>query len=63
MSDRMRRISHIHLIGIGGAGMGGKPQQGDYHCCESCDHMLSSYELRIAAGKHHDVGRIHGESG
>ena len=23
MSDRMRRISHIHLIGIGGAGMGG----------------------------------------
>ena len=23
MSDRMRRISHIHMIGIGGAGMGG----------------------------------------
>ena len=23
MSDRMRRIAHIHLIGIGGAGMGG----------------------------------------
>ena len=23
MSDRMRRISHIHLIGIGGTGMGG----------------------------------------
>ena len=23
MSDRMRRITHIHLIGIGGAGMGG----------------------------------------
>ncbi len=67
MSDRMRRISHIHLIGIGGAGMGGIAEvlvnlgyrvQGSDLRANAVTARLQKMDVRIFIG--HAAGQVAG---
>ncbi|MGH8135448.1 MAG: UDP-N-acetylmuramate--L-alanine ligase [Steroidobacteraceae bacterium] len=67
MSDRMRRITHIHLIGIGGAGMGGIAEvlvnlgyqvQGSDQRANAVTARLQKMGVRIYIG--HAAGQVEG---
>jgi UDP-N-acetylmuramate--alanine ligase len=67
MSDRMRRITHIHLIGIGGAGMGGIAEvlvnlgyrvQGSDLRANTVTARLQKMGVRVSIG--HAAGQVEG---
>jgi UDP-N-acetylmuramate--alanine ligase len=67
MSDRMRRITHIHLIGIGGAGMGGIAEvlvnlgyrvQGSDLRANAVTARLQKMGVRVSIG--HAAGQVEG---
>ncbi len=69
MSDRMRRVNLIHLIGIGGAGMGGIAEvlvnlgyavQGSDLRANAVTARLAKMGVRIFIG--HDAGQVAGAS-
>jgi UDP-N-acetylmuramate--alanine ligase len=69
MSDRMRRVSLIHLIGIGGAGMGGIAEvlvnlgyavQGSDLRANAVTARLATMGVRIFIG--HEAGQVAGAS-